>query len=49
MSLWIEISKDKEKNMRYFILAEVRENYPSLINGENVYNDYVSKKSMLDL
>lgn len=35
--------------MRYFILAEVRENYPSLINGENVYNDYVSKKSMLDL
>lgn len=35
--------------MRYFILAEVRENYPSLINGERVYNDYVSKKSMLDL
>lgn len=35
--------------MRYFILAEVRENYPSLINSENIYNDYVSQKSMLDL
>ena len=34
--------------MKYFLLAEVRENYPSLINGKNVYNDYVSKKSMLD-
>lgn len=35
--------------MRYFILAEVRENYPSLIKGENVYNGYVSRKSMQDL
>lgn len=34
--------------MKYFIVAEVRENYPSLINGKNVYNDYVSKNSMLD-
>lgn len=49
MTLWIEILKNKEKNMKYFILAEVRENYPSLINGKNVYNDYVSQKSMLDL
>lgn len=34
--------------MKYCILAEVRENYPSLIAGEKIYNDYVSKQSMLD-
>lgn len=34
--------------MKYSILAEVREDYPSLIDGGRVYNDYVSKKSMLD-
>ena len=34
--------------MKYIILAEVRENYPSLIKSDSVYNDYVSKKSMLD-
>lgn len=35
--------------MKYNILAELRENYPSLIKGTSVYNDYVSKKSMTDL
>ena len=35
--------------MKYSILAELRENYPSLIRGASVYNDYVSKKSMSDL
>ena len=34
--------------MKFSILAEVREDYPSLIDGAMVYNDYVSKKSMLD-
>lgn len=34
--------------MRYVILAEIRENYPSLIKGKKIYNDYVSQKSMLD-
>lgn len=35
--------------MKYSILAEIREDYPSLMDGATVYNDYVSKKSMLDL
>lgn len=35
--------------MKYYILAEVREDYRSLLDGTNIYNDYVSKKSMLDL
>ena len=35
--------------MKYCIIAEVRESYPSLLSTEKVYNDYVSKKSMLDL
>lgn len=35
--------------MEYRILAEFRENYPSLIRGTSVYNDYVSRKSMMDL
>lgn len=34
--------------MKYCILAEVREDYPSLMGGAVTYNDYVSKKSMLD-
>lgn len=34
--------------MRYYLLAELRENYPSLIDGVAVYNDYVSQKSMND-
>lgn len=34
--------------MKYYILAEVRENYPSRIDGNTVYNDYVSRKSMDD-
>ncbi len=35
--------------MKFYIIAELRESHPSLILGEKVYNDYVSKKSMLDL
>lgn len=38
----------KVDNMNYSILAEVREDYPSLMGGTTAYNDYVSKKSMLD-
>lgn len=34
--------------MRYYLLAELRENYPNLIDGSTVYNDYVSRKSMND-
>lgn len=34
--------------MKYSVLAEIREDYPSLMDGAKVYNDYVSKKSMLD-
>ena len=33
--------------MKYYLVAEVRENYPSLISSTLIYNDYVSKKSML--
>ena len=35
--------------MKYYIVAEVRESYPSLLAQKNIYNDYVSRKSMLDL
>lgn len=35
--------------MKFCIIAETRESHPSLSLGEKVYNDYVSKKSMLDL
>lgn len=38
----------KVVTMKYSILAEIRENYPSRIQGDTVYNDYVSQKSMLD-
>lgn len=34
--------------MKYKIIAEVRESYPSLIQTNQIYNDYVSKKSMED-
>lgn len=34
--------------MKYSILAEVREDYPSLVTGSTIYNDYVSKQSMQD-
>lgn len=37
-----------ENIMKYSILAEVREDYPSLVNGSKIYNDYVSKKSIMD-
>lgn len=35
--------------MKFCIVAEVRELHKSLIPGTNIYNDYVSMKSMLDL
>lgn len=34
--------------MKYYIVAEVREDYPSMIDGSKIYNDYVSKQSMID-
>lgn len=34
--------------MKYRIVAEVREDHPSLMQGKTVYNDYVSRKSMMD-
>lgn len=34
--------------MKYYIVAEVREDYPSLIEGKATYNDYVSRQSMQD-
>lgn len=35
--------------MKFSIIAEVRESYPGLEFNNKIYNDYVSKKSMLDL
>lgn len=35
--------------LKFYVIAELRESHPSLIFGEKVYNDYVSKKSMFDL
>lgn len=35
--------------MEYIILAEIRENYSNLYEGNKIYNDYVSRTSMLDL
>ena len=35
--------------MKFYIVAELRESYPTLIEGSNIYNDYVSRKSMYDL
>lgn len=35
--------------MKFHIVAEVREDHPSVSLGEKVYNDYVSQKSMMDL
>lgn len=35
--------------MKFYVIAEVREKHESLIQGEKVYNDYVSQKSMSDL
>lgn len=34
--------------MKYYIIAEVREDYPSRMGDSYLYNDYVSRKSMLD-
>lgn len=35
--------------MKYYIVAELRESYPSLLNNGKVYNDYVSHSSIFDL
>lgn len=35
--------------MKFYVIAELRESYPTIIEGSNVYNDYVSQKSMYDL
>ena len=35
--------------MKYYILAEVREDHENLLNTETIYNDYVSRKSMNDI
>lgn len=32
--------------MKYYIVAEVREDHENLLNGKTIYNDYVSKRSM---
>jgi len=34
--------------VKYYVVAEVREDYPSLLDSAKTYNDYVSRKSMLD-
>ncbi len=36
-------------NLKYYILAELREKHENLSNNKVVYNDYVSQKSMQDL
>lgn len=37
-------------NMKYYVAAELRESYPSLMgDNSSVYNDYISKKSINDL
>ena len=35
--------------MKFYIVTELRESFPNLIKGANIYNDYVSRKSMYDL
>lgn len=35
--------------MKYYVLAEVREDHKSLLDTETIYNDYVSKRSMNEL
>ncbi len=35
--------------MKFYVVAEIREKHDNLIQGDQVYNDYVSQKSMLDL
>lgn len=35
--------------MKYYVLAELREDHENLMNSNTVYNDYVSRKSMNDL
>ncbi|MBQ3417291.1 MAG: hypothetical protein IJH32_05600 [Ruminococcus sp.] len=35
--------------MKYLIVAELRENHPNLLQQSQIYNDYVSKKSMMQL
>lgn len=35
--------------MKYYVLAELRENHDNVLATKSTYNDYVSKKSMKDL
>lgn len=35
--------------MKYLIVAELRENHPNLLRQSQIYNDYVSEKSMMQL
>ena len=37
----------RENHIKYRILAEVREEHDNLLNQDVIYNDYVSKKSMI--
>lgn len=39
----------KENQIKYRILAEVREDHDNILKQDIIYNDYVSKKSMLEL
>lgn len=43
------IKKRRCRWMKYYIIAEVREDHPNLMDNSNLYNDYVSRKSMQDL
>lgn len=35
--------------MKYYVIAELRENHTNLLKQSNIYNDYVSEKSMMQL
>ena len=39
----------RENHIKYRILAEVREEHDNLLNQDVIYNDYVSKKSMIEM
>lgn len=39
----------KKNEIKYRILAEVREDHDNLLDQDVIYNDYVSKKSMLEM
>lgn len=35
--------------MKFYVIAELRERYPTLLEGTKIYNDYVSEQSIKDL